>query len=231
MTNPSATKLAPMLSAEERYKIIVPDLHRELAGEKPLISESERQAITHFDNRMIWQEYTQKICMMQWAQTLWPKDIEAEKLRVVAFSLCLNHAVERALLDGDKSLPKAKRAAQFAKVKEYVVLMGEQSVTLYAHRDALEKIREELYGIPLFNEQRMGEIIKNFETVDWLIERHNESICNICGYEISKKYIKPMVQDIESYLVKKPSHDSELVERMVDEMRQIAASETRMLGR
>jgi hypothetical protein len=231
MATPNLIKLAPTLSAEERYKLVVPDMHRELMGEKPLISESERQAITHFENRAIWEEYTQKLNMMRWALALWPKDIEAEKLRVIAFSLMLNHALSGALWRADEPMPKAKREERFATLREYVALIEEQSVDFYAHREAFAVIQRELYGVPVLNAKWMADITEDYRAVDEIIERYNETIRKICQNEVIRKRIKPIVDDTESYLVKKPIPDAELVERIVEDIRHIAASETRMLER
>ena len=54
-------KLAPTLSAEERYKMAISDFHKVLAGEKPILSEAECQAIRHFDNRAVWEDYAQRL--------------------------------------------------------------------------------------------------------------------------------------------------------------------------
>lgn len=232
MATPDLIKLAPTLSVEERYKIIIPDLHRQLMGEEPLISESERQAITHFENRAVWEEYTRNICILQWATALWLKDIETERLRVFALSLNLHYTLERVLLDGDdKSISKEKRAEQFERVKKYVAMLKEHSVEFYAYREAINKVEQELYGVPLFNEEKKNSIASCYEMVDELFEHHNTTIRVMCENKIIKRHVKPIVQDMESYLAKKPVPDAAIVERIVDEIRQIADSETRMLGR
>jgi len=224
-------KIAPTLSAEERYKLLVPDFHREVMGEKPLISESERKAIIKFDNRAVWEEYTHSICMFQWAHTLWPKDIEAERLRLLACSLFLSHAFERVLLDGDQPVLKETRAGQFEKLKEYVALFERQSVEFYCYQEAINTIELELYGVPLFNEEKKDQIASCYETTDQFIEHYNETIRWMCENEVTKRYFKPIVHDMNSFLVKKPVPDANLVEHMVNDIRQIAESETRMLGR
>ena len=67
--------------------------------------------------------------------------------------------------------------------------------------------------------------------IDELFEDHNERIRAICRNKILKKYLKPIVSDTGSYIVKKPIPDPVMVEQMVDDIRQIADSETQMLGR
>jgi len=49
MGTPNLAILAPSLSAEERYRLIVPDYHNDLMGKGTILSESERQAITKFE--------------------------------------------------------------------------------------------------------------------------------------------------------------------------------------
>src|SRR3989338_265563 len=181
MATPDLIKLAPTLSAEERYKLIVPDLHRTLMGEKCLISESERQSIIKFDKRVVWEEYTRNICILQWATTLWQRDIETERLRAFALSLNLSHTLERVLVDGDdKSISKEKRTGQFEKLKKYVAMLEEQSVEFYAYREAINKVEQELYGVPLFNEKEKNSIASCYEMVDELFEHHNSTIRVMC---------------------------------------------------
>lgn len=231
MPSPNLIQLAPTLSAEERYRLVVPDMHRELMGEKPLISESERQAITHFEDRKLWEEYTGRICMLQWAQALWPKDVETEKLRVIAHYLMLSHSFDRLIRDGDQQVPKGKRAKQFETLKEHAAQIGEQSVHFYAYREAFEKIKQELCGVPLLNEKWMADITEDYTLVDEMIEHYNDLVRKVCVVVVIRKTIGPIVRDMESYLVKKPMPDAAMVERIVDEIRHIAGSEMRMLGR
>ena len=232
MATPDLIKLAPTLSAEERYKLIVPDLHRTLMGEKCLISESERQSIIKFDKRVVWEEYTRNICILQWATTLWQRDIETERLRAFALSLNLSHTLERVLVDGDdKSISKEKRTGQFEKLKKYVAMLEEQSVEFYAYREAINKVEQELYGVPLFNEKEKNSIASCYEMVDELFEHNTSTIRVMCENKIIKNSIKPIVQDMESYLAKKPVPDPATIEQIVNEVREIADSETRMLGR
>ncbi len=77
----------------------------------------------------------------------------------------------------------------------------------------------------------MDKILKDYERVDELIENYNEFVRKVCAIAVIKKTIKPIMCDMESYLVKKPVPDADTVERIVDEIRQIADSEMGMLGR
>ena len=61
MPTPNLAILAPSLSAEERYRLIVPDYHSDVMGKGTILSESERKAITKIENRVVWEEYTRGI--------------------------------------------------------------------------------------------------------------------------------------------------------------------------
>jgi len=232
MQSSQLIKLAPTLAAGERYKLLVTDMQRVLGGEKALISESEREAMTHFQNRPAWEEYTRNICIMQWATTLWAKDIEAERLRVYAIWLTVSFTFERVLLDGDNnSISKKKRAEQFENLKKYVAMLERQSVEFYAYPEAIKKVEQELYGTPLFNKKKKAEISAIYETVDEFIDTHNEAIQMLCKNAVIKKRIRPIAADMDSYLIKKPVPQADLIEQIVNEIRQIGDSEMQMLGR
>jgi hypothetical protein len=231
MQTPDLIKLAPTLSVEERYKLIVPDFQRVMAGEKELLSESEQNAITFFEKKEDWQVYVHKICLLQWANILWQRDIETEKLRALACSLMLSHALEKLLIDGDdKSISKEKRDGQFEQVKQCVARFEKQSVEFYAYPLAIKKIEQELYSMPIFDEKRGKRIASYYEAVDDMIEHHNESVRIFCGNPIIKKTIKPVVQDMGKYIVKKQIPDSALVDIICEEIRHIADGETRRMS-
>jgi hypothetical protein len=232
MSTPNIANLAPNLSAEERYKLIVPDYHNEIMGRAALLSDSERQAIMYFTTKASWEEFVQKYNTMLWAQVLWPKDIEAEKLRVVALSLLLNHSFVWVLrVGGDQSLSMDKRNATFKELKEHVALMEEQSITFYAYRAALEAITKELYGIPVFNDVKMAEVRAEFEKMDELIDYYNDMVREFCEVYDAREHIEPIVDDMQSYLVKKSVPDATMVEGIIDDIRQVAAAVTRLMGR
>lgn len=223
-------KLAPTLSAKERYKILVSDFHRTSMGEKPMISESELQAILDFEGkRAVWEEYTKKIAMIQWARILWQRDMETERLRAFYLSLLLNHDLREILWRGGGAPPEAERAEQFENLKKRVLLVEECSVTIYVYPEAIKKIEEELYGIPLFNEKEKEWMEKCYETIDERFESYNEIIRALCDKEDAKVYMRPIVNDVESYLVKKPIIDPATVERIINEIRRTAESEVKTL--
>jgi len=90
MPSTELMRLAPTLSAEERFKLIIADFHKGVAGEQPVLSETERRAVQKCEGRAMWEEYTKHIGIVQWAGMFWSKDIETEKLRVLACHLMVS---------------------------------------------------------------------------------------------------------------------------------------------
>jgi hypothetical protein len=231
MPTPNLAILAPSLSAEERYRLIVPDYHNDVMGKGTILSETERQAITKFENRGMWEEYTRGICMLKWVNVLWMRDIEMEKLRATALSLIVGYEMEGIFKEADQSMPEKKRAAHYAKLREYIASFEEGSTQFYAYRAAVEMIEEELYDVPILNEEKKKTLTKYYEQVDSLFDLHTGRIRTICGNEILASYLKPIADDPESYIPKKPIPDKTTVNELVEEIRHMAASETRWLGR
>ena len=231
MPTPNLAILAPSLSAEERYRLIVPDYHNDVMGNGTILSETERQAITKFENRGMWEEYTRGICMLKWVNVLWMRDIETEKLRATALSLIVGYEMEGIFKEADQSMPEEKRAAHYAKLREYIASFEEGSTQFYAYRAAVEMIEGELYGVPILNDEKKKTLAEYYEQVDSLFDLHTGRIRTICGNEILASYLKPIADDPESYIPKKPIPDKLTVNELVEEIRHMAASETRWLGR
>jgi hypothetical protein len=231
MTTPNLAILAPSLSAEERYRLIVPDYHSDVLGKGTILTESERKAIIKIEDRGVWEEYTRGICMLQWANVLWMRDIETEQLRVTALSLIVGYEMQSVFKEADQPMPEKLRAAHYAKLREYIAAFEKGSTQFYAYRAAVEMIEEELYGVPILNEEKKKMLIKYYEQVDSLFGFHSGRIRTICGNAILASYLKPIADDPESYIPKKPIPDKVTVNELVEEIRLIAESETRWLGR
>jgi hypothetical protein len=231
MGTPNLTILAPSLSAEERYRLIVPDYHNDVLGKGTILTESERKAIIKIENRSEWEEYTHGICMLQWANVLWMRDIETERLRATALSLIVGYEMERVLKEGDQPMPEKVRTARYAKLREYIAAFEEGSTQFYAYRPAIEMIEEELYGVPILNYEKKKTLAEYYKQIDSLFDLHTGRIHKICGNEILASHLKLIADDPESYIPKKPIPDEKTVNELVEEIRQMAASETRWLGR
>ena len=68
-------QLAPTLTAKERFKMVVADMQKELGGGQRTLSETERQAIMRCEGREMWEDYTRRIGIIQWADAFWTKDM------------------------------------------------------------------------------------------------------------------------------------------------------------
>jgi hypothetical protein len=231
MPSPDIIKLAPTLSAEERFKIIVKDFHKELAGGKPVLSISERQSIIKCENRPMWEDYTRRIGIMQWADAFWTKDIEMEKLRVFASSLLLGRALDRFIADIDMPMPEKMREGQCASIKEYVDMLERNSEKFYAYPEAIMQIERELYGMPLFNEWKKEVIASYYQAADEIFEHYNNRIRMLSTSKMIQKRIKPIVENLGSYTAKKPVPSKELVDEIIGEITGIVDAEMEMLGR
>ena len=146
MTTPNLAILAPSLSAEERYRLIVPDYHSDVMGKGTILSESERKAIIKIENRGVWEEYTRGICMLQWANVLWMRDIETEKLRATALSLIVGYEMEGIFKEADQPMPEKMTGGALREAPRYIASFEEGSTQFYAYRAAVEMIEGELYG-------------------------------------------------------------------------------------
>jgi hypothetical protein len=231
MQTTNLIKLAPTLSAEEKFKIIVADFHKEIDGEKPILSDSERRAIIKCENRAMWEDYTRHIGIMQWADVFWTKDIETEKLRVFACFLFLSREVDRFVAEIDMPMPEKMRDDQFTGIRENVEMFEKSSIRFYAYREAIAQIERGIYGMPLFNERKKRVIAEQYDAVDELFEHYNRRVTMLADCEILRDRMKPVVEDIERYSAKKPVPEKELIDNLVDGIMQIVDAEIAMLGR
>jgi hypothetical protein len=231
MPSSNLIKLAPTLSAEERFKIIVMDFHREITGEKSVFSESERQAIIRCENRLMWEDYTHRIGIMQWADAFWTKDIEMEKLRVFACSLLLGRAVDQFFEDSFIPIPEKIQEISCADIKKNIEMFEWCARKFYAYREAIIVIERELYGMPLFNERKKKVIASFYEAVDEMFENYNRRIQMLCESNGARKRLRPIAENPKSYIAKKPVPSKEFVDELVKEIMDIVGSEMEMLGR
>ena len=211
--------------------MIVTDFHKELEGVKPILNVSERQAIIKCENRAMWEDYTRRIGIMQWADAFWTKDIETEKLRVFASSLILNRAVDRLVAAALAHAPDMIVNRRLADVKEDVECFELNAAAFYAYREAITQIGRDLYGMPLFNEKKKAIIASYYEAADEWFDEYNGRIKALSETGMMKTYMKLVREDMESYTAKKPVPEKALIDGLVDEIMQIADSEMAMLGR
>ena len=223
-------KLAPTLSAEERFKMIVTDFHKELEGVKPILNVSERQAIIKCESRAMWEDYTRRIGIMQWADAFWTKDIETEKLRVFASSLILNRAVDRLVAAALAHAPDMIVNRRLADIQEDIECFELNAVTFYAYREAITQIGRDLYGMPLFNEKKKAIIASYYEAADEWFDEYNGRIKALSETGFMKNYMKPVREDLPSYTAKIPVPGQQMVDTLISEVMGVVDSEMAMLG-
>jgi hypothetical protein len=225
-------KIAPTLSAEERFKMMVADVHKQMAGEKAVFSLSERSAIMKCEHKAMWEEYTRHIGIMQWATAFWMKDIEAERLRVFAGSLLLERMLDHLVDDADIRMPESIRKNTYIRLKEFVDLLESQSELFYAYREAIAQIEaKHLYGMPLFDEKRKAMIAGAYDMTDTIFEMYNHRLTMFAGIPSFEDFMKPISENIGDYTVKKPVPRQETIDKIINEIMEIADSEMEMLLR
>lgn len=211
--------------------MVVADMQRTLGGEKPALSESERQAIMRCEGREMWEDYTRRIGIIQWADAFWTKDIEMEKLRVFASSLLLERELDKFFLDNYTMMPPTIRERFWGGIKEYVQMVEQCATNFYAYRDAIVEVEKELYGMPLYYGKKRVIIDSYYEAMDDTFERYNHRIKMF--YERCKEdnTLEAVMEGVESYIVKKPTPTKQLIDEIVEEVMSVVDSEMEMLGR
>ena len=224
-------KLAPTLSAKERFRMVVTDMQKVLEGGQRTLSETERQAIMRCEGREMWEDYTRRIGIIQWADAFWTKDIEMEKLRVFASSLLLERELDKFFLDNYTMMPPMMRERFWSGIKEYVQMVERSVTNFYAYRDAIVEVEKELYGMPLFYGKKKAVIESYYEAMDDTSERYNHRIKLFYERCQENDVPKTVMENVESYIVKKQTPTKELVDGVVAEVMSVVDSEMEMLGR
>jgi hypothetical protein len=222
---PNLTKLAPSLSAEERYKIVMSDLLAQLDGEPAKISESELKAMLWFESKPMWREYALRTAMMRHASEIWIIEIEKEKVRSYAFYLHLVYQFEQVVRDVD--IPKEKKMKRFDILKKAVSDLHHALEGFYAYREAIPKLEAVLYGIPFFSKATQASIALWFGLIESTIRDYNGMVRELSACHDAKRFIKPITEDMESYLVKDAVPSEMAVDELVDFIKKTAEFEVR----
>lgn len=225
MTTPDLIKLAPSLSVEERYKIIIPDCYRMFNGEKALLSASETTALASFEKNEVWAQYALRVGMFKWAHILWVRDINGAKFAACTCILLLKEAMWRMITDVDDAKGKQVFADNLAAIRKVIGLLQDKLVGLYVYREALPRLQEELYDVPIFEGERAETIQGFFRIIGEVVEYHNETIRMLCIDKTMKRHFKLIVQDMDRYLVKETKPDETAIAELVDEVRSYAQSD------
>jgi len=227
MATPNLVQLAPNLSAEERYELISADLLAQMDGESPMLSESEMKAMLWFASKAVWKEYALRVCMFRYANSIWVKEIETEKLRTYALYLHASFTLERIVTHAGYGINKKKLAKQFEDLKKCVVDVHDAAEGFLAYRDAIPKLEEILCGVPFYSKKTKASIASQFELVDESMQHFNDGVRNFCDCSDAKKFIKPIVDNRESYLIQDAVPSEEAVKELVDYIQERAESEMR----
>jgi hypothetical protein len=179
----------------------------------------------------MWEDYTRRIGIMQWAEVFWTKDIETEKLRVFACSLILERELDRFFLDDYAMMPETIQEKFWTDIKGCVATMERCARKFYAYPEAIMVIERELYGMPLFHRMKSEIIASHYEAMDDTFERYNYRIKKFYERCQQDDIPKTFMENVESYVVKKPIPMKELVDELIDEVMGVVDSEMEMLGR
>ena len=224
---PNLIKLAPSLTVEERYRIVIPDTQKIFMGEAGSLSESEIRALTYFDSRAAWEAYAYRFFQLWLAYLVWTRDISKEKYAVLARFLLAHHQLWQVIRDVDESASNEKKAEGLETLKKYVVALEEELVGFYAYREAILCVEQDLYGVSLFDEKTSARISNDYQTADNLIDDHNAIVRILCTNKAMKKHFKPIVQDMESFIINKPVAGGTAVDELVSDLKGLATTQVK----
>ena len=227
MTTLDLLKLAPELSAEERYKLMTADFMARANGEQSLITESERRAMLRFPTTTMWREYATSVVTFKLVNTIWIHEIDAEKLRTYACYLLSIHELERIIVDAEDKLPNDRQAKQFDNLKSYVAAFNRAIKEFRVYREAIPKLEQELCGIPFFSKPTKAFIATSYELIDQVAAFYNDTVRKFCDDKRARKFMKPIVHDINSYLVKEGTPDLSGAATLVEQIKELAEAEMR----
>jgi hypothetical protein len=224
MNTPDLVKLAPNLSVEERYKLMTADFMAKMNGEPQVMTESERKAMVRFPTNAMWREYATSIVTFKLVNTIWVNEIQIEKLRTFACYLMAMHEFEKIVVDCE-DYSDDKRAKQFESLKKYVASYNEAIASFRVYQEAIPLLERELCDIPFFSTPTMKSITESSELVDDATAMYNGIVREFCGDKEARKFIKPIVTDMDSYLVKEAAPDPSGATKLVEQIKELAESE------
>lgn len=191
-------KLAPTLSAKERFKLMLADCNKTLDTEKGIFNEEERAALIYFTELRPWSEYaylwglflTSRIVLDDWIRIAWLK-----------FTIILDHLVcfDVSLADhGLKSALKEWKILMPWPPEELVKLAEERIRILLEYEDMTNEIKEIFGGSHPFNESRRTEFNDYFKNIKEVAEFHNSLVDLARDPKIRELKIKKMEPDPET---------------------------------
>jgi hypothetical protein len=219
MPSTNLIKLAPTLSAEEKFKIVIAEMHQATAGEQPILKESELQAIIECHSKTTWEEFNRHMSMVMWASEFWSREIEMEKLRTYAAYLNLKSELSEYIAHADADMPEEFRRRECVTIAEWVEILERTARRFYAYLEAIAQFEQKLYGESLFDEKQKRTIDDYRNAVDDMFEHYNWLVRAYSHgderSELAKKHMLPIAEDLDSYLVKKPVPEQAVVDKII----------------
>jgi hypothetical protein len=226
MTTPDLTRLAPELSAEERYKFMTADFMAKANGEPSPITESERRAMMRFPTTAVWREYATYVVTFKLVNTIWVNEIQVDKLRTYACYLLAMHEFEKIIVDHE-DYSDDQRAKQFENLKEFVAVYNGAIADFRSYQDAIPLLEQVLCGIPYFSKATSDDIAASYKLVDDATILYNGIVRHFSDDKEARKFLKPIVNDMASYIVKDAVPDPSRAATLVEQIKEIAESEMR----
>ena len=233
MQSSNLIKLAPTLSAEEKFKIVIAEMHQATAGEQPILKESELQAIIECQNKETWEDYNRHMSMVMWASEFWSREIEIQKLRTYAAYLNLKSELSEYIANTD--MPEELRRRECGRIAEWAEILERTARQFYAYLEAVSQFEQKLYGVSLFDEKQKRTIDDYRNAVDEMFEHHNWLVrALVRGGERSKaakRHMVPIAEDMDSYLAKKPVPAQAAVDTIIETIMGVVDAEMDMHDR
>jgi hypothetical protein len=233
MPSTNLIKLAPTLSAEEKFKIVIAEMHQATAGEQPILKESELQAVIECKNKTTWEEYNRHMSMVMWASEFWSREIEIQKLRTYAAYLNLKSELSEYIANNE--MPEEFRRKECVSIAEWVEILELTARGFYAYLEAIAQFEQNLYGVSLFDQKQKRTIDDYRNAVDEMFEHHNWLLRALVRggerSESAKRHMLPITEDIDSYLVKKPVPEQAVVDKIIDTIMGVVDAEMDMHDR
>jgi len=218
-------KLAPTLSPEERFKMVMADCHRQTDGEPSVFSETELKALIFFDSKAKWLEYVRPVIIFKLANAYWPNEIEIQRLRVELVWFIIIHKVEQICDDADDGIAAKHRLGQFDTLKKYIGTYNETLPRLMAYRDAISLLEAETFGVPFFSQGQKTTISKIFTGIEDSKALYNELITEFTKRKDARKLLRPFTEDLQSFLLRDEVPDPKAVTELVEAIKHYAESE------
>ena len=131
-----------------------------------------------------------RVGMFKWAHILWIRDINSEKFAACTTILLLNHQLWQVIRETDEGETKEAREKGLASLSNYVSLLQKKLADFYAYREALIRLKEELYDVPIFAGETETTIQGFYQFVGDMVERHNDTIRELCTNKTIKRHFK-----------------------------------------